>query len=563
MTWRWHLPRLGLDMEGKSLWQPLLLLLLLAVGISGATHVPFIGVPKQIAFHYITSQRIGRESAPATLLTATESSVLAGVNPSTSQISWRHQLEGLKGFDAEEDRVCTWQDQRVSCFEAGTGYLIWDRALLQQEQSSTETFEGLRLRGQAVTAWTSSAVYSFTSTGEAQAPVHIVNTVGLLDNDIVISQNPSNHRLSSTFLADPSAATSELPSDQDASLLLGQAVVTLKKGSLTSICPDASNSKKIQTRSLKSSASYTSIQRLSADYLLALHSEGRADVVKLVEGCQLELINNFKDAAPSAVYSSNLDRAGDLQVSRLAYSENLHLGLLTIFSTTISKWGNKGYIQGSTLPLNQTLHGALTAHVTEVAPPENKDYPQTISRSVWITSSGHVASSFGGAQTPAWVREEGLSTLSSAVDPVWLDVSRERLSHAIPDASETVVGQVVRYLGLMKEYGLSLPTSLWWYIFGVEPLPIDSGLDPLTAQFGFKKLALVASTRGKVFALDLMTKGPPMDLGNTHIVWQAFLAGSRGEPIASEILWSQMSMKNDKVLLVGSKVRNIFATASV
>lgn len=538
-------------MAGLGLWflTPLLLLWT-ALSAGATTHVPLIGVPKQLSFHYLTTPRLSRQSAPAVLLTATEASVLAAVNPSTGQISWRHQLEGLQGFDAEDDRVCAWQSHRVSCFEAGTGYLIWD-----QNIPSADALQSLVLAQQSVTAWTNQTVYAFSSTGEPLAPVAAAHTVALLEHNRAVSLDPTSKKISARSLSDP-AEHAELSSGHEDFVLLKQGIVVLKKGALTSVCPDAASIKKTNSRSLKSSNTYTSLQRLSSRYLLGFHSAGKADIIRLDEAaCQLEAVNSFKDSTPDAVYHPSFDRAGDLQVSRLAYSDKLHLGLLTIYSTTLSKWGDKGYIQGSTLPLKQGLHGSLVTHATEVAPPENKDFPQTVSRSVWVTSSGHLASSFGGAQTPAWVREEGLATLSGDVDPVWLDVSRERLSHAIPP-NETPLSQVLRYAGLLRDYVVSLPTDLWWYVLGVDAPQADSGLDPLTAQFGFKKLAVVASDRGKVYALDLMTKGPPLDLGNTHIVWQTFLgAGSKDVAPASEIKWSQMVLdSNSKILLLGSKV---------
>lgn len=520
-------------------------LALLACGAAEAVHVPMMGVPQQLSFHYLTSERVSRESAPATLLTATEASVLASVNPSTGQISWRQQLEGLQGFDALGERVCTWQEHKLACFEAATGYLIWDYAL-----PSTEKAQGVKVIQDAVQAWTDSHFHLFSLSGQLLQSSEAVGVQGTLSsNNKAVLQDPASTRLSLLDVSDPTNSPSELSPGQDDYLILDHGIVTLKKGSMQPFCPDPSNPKKLHGKALKSSFTYTSIQRMSGQHLLGLHSEGQAEVVQLTDDCQLEVLNNFKDAAPDAQYSPSIDRNGELHVARLAYSPNLHLGLVTIYSSVKSDWGDKGYIQGSTLPLNEKKHGPLLSFVTEVAPPDKSSgKPQTISRSVWVSSSGQVASCFGGAQSPAWVREEGLAALSSEVQPVWLDVSKERLSHAIP-SSESIVGQAIRYLELMREYTFSLFPQLWRYIFHVPVIHADNGLDPLTAQFGFKKLAIVPSQKGSVFALDLMTRGPPLDLGNTHIVWNTHL-----DTAGAGIQWKQMVLDDNKVLLLGIKV---------
>lgn len=534
----------------------LLSLLAASLPLNSCTHVPLTGVPRELSYHYLTSARTDRSSAPSTLFAVTESDVLASVNPSTGQIAWRHQLKGIGGYEAKDDRVCAWQEHKVNCFEAVSGFLLWDHDFHHQDGSSVK---GLKMTDDAVLAWDDQHLHTLAAaSGSLERSELAPGIVGMLADNSPVATDASSGALLVYANGQPDgqpASAKQLASHAEQFVILDKGAVSLSSsGYLTPECPNAAASL-LSSKHFKSSHTYTSIQRASGDHILALHSNGHGQILKLMDDCSLDARSSFNDAAPDAVYASSIDRNGDVHVARLTFSKMLKMGMITIYSSTKTDWGEKGYIQGSTLPVNTAKQDKLSFFAVEVAPPDinANTRPSTVSRSVWVTGSGQVGSSFGGAQTPAWMREEGLASLASDVEPVWLDVSKERLNHAIPP-HETFIEQVQRHAGLLTEYLTALPNQVTSYLLGKTAASTDPGMHPLTAQFGFKKLAIVASDKGSIFALDMMTKGPPLDLGTTHVVWKNLIAPVSGDDEGEKLRFTQMQLSGKKLLVLGSKV---------
>lgn len=267
--------------------------------------------------------------------------------------------------------------------------------------------------------------------------------------------------------------------------------------------------------------------------------------------------------ANDAIYTSSIDRQENAHVARLTYSETLRLAMLSVFSDAPSALnaGGTGFVQGSSFAYDRFKHGPIIAGTTEVAAPDanadEKRRATTVHRSLWLSSSGSMQMWYAGTKGLAWKSEQGLASISKIT---WNDVSTAKTASVLTGQE----GMLARWLRHCDSIRRSLVLSELLNLVRVDslisaaqnfvkPSAEVSGRDEawLSKSFGFRKMAIAASSKGKIFGLDVVPKEKDAGISGERILWET-LVDTEGSTLEWHRIWVADVIGSKRVLAIGT-----------
>lgn len=266
----------------------------------------------------------------------------------------------------------------------------------------------------------------------------------------------------------------------------------------------------------------------------------------------------FREQIPLATYSGIIDRNGEVYVMRIHYADHMGLALVSTYSSVPTSFSPKGLVTGSSFPFSPNAHGSLTSIVaaelaiggsTAATGDEAEDIKarqHRLSRAVLLTTSGSLQlwiTSTSNERTPQWSLELGLADLGKEAI-TWVDVSRDRsLAHGQTETAYRALreGYVERWQRHGKQL-VNLVTGTEWSKFAKKEYWMTTSVsksnqDWLTRSFGFKKLAIIASERGTLTAVDVLSPSATATEA-VPIVWQT-LGIALNDP-RDRVIWKKL-----------------------
>lgn len=293
---------------------------------------------------------------------------------------------------------------------------------------------------------------------------------------------------------------------------------------------------------------------------VARRSDGLAEVLKVSADAKFASFWEFEEDAHDAVYAGTYDRQGRAYLQRIFFSRAQHL-LNFHFLWADANNGGEGQVSGFSFQWDHDLHGNVHAATFEAS--QVGQY-QLATRTVLVTSSGSVRMLLEDQHQ--WIVEEGLTQTTHAT---FVDLPEKKLTDIPGGAAsldnEGFVRRVVRHVISLKDlpqYTVAFATRFATGSYGsLEQLGLSksasassaaaatttmvkegnkparkradqeqkpTSLAPRVASanttsslfrdpFGFRKLVVVATAKGKVYALDTLTKDT--------VVWEKSLIG--------------------------------------
>ncbi|KAJ9478867.1 ER membrane protein complex subunit 1 [Pseudozyma hubeiensis] len=303
-------------------------------------------------------------------------------------------------------------------------------------------------------------------------------------------------------------------------------------------------------------------------------SDGLAEVLKVSADAKFTSFWEFEEDAYDAVYAGTYDRQGNAFLQRIFFSRSQHL-LNFHFLWADAKNGGEGQVSGFSFQWDHDMHGNVHAATFEAS--QIGQY-QLASRTVLVTSSGSVRMLLDDQHQ--WILEEGLTQTTHAT---FIDLPEKKLTAISGGAAsldhEGFVNRLVRHALSLKDlpqYTVAFVKRFATGSYGsLEQLgTADSAtaaaaassasaaatttmvkqgnnsakkkpeqekkptsLAPRVADanttstlfrdpFGFRKVVVVATAKGKLYALDTIAKDT--------VVWEKSLIGygdGEGEPV--------------------------------
>ncbi|GAC98577.1 hypothetical protein PHSY_006171 [Pseudozyma hubeiensis SY62] len=302
-------------------------------------------------------------------------------------------------------------------------------------------------------------------------------------------------------------------------------------------------------------------------------SDGLAEVLKVSADAKFTSFWEFEEDAYDAVYAGTYDRQGNAFLQRIFFSRSQHL-LNFHFLWADAKNGGDGQVSGFSFQWDHDMHGNIHAATFEAS--QIGQY-QLASRTVLVTSSGSVRMLLDDQHQ--WILEEGLTQTTHAA---FIDLPEKKLTAISGGAAsldhEGFVNRLVRHALSLKDlphytvafvkrfatgsYGsleqlgtadsataaaaassASAAATTTMVKQGNKPAKKKTeqekkptSLAPRVADanttstlfrdpFGFRKVIVVATAKGKLYALDTIAKDT--------VVWEKSLIGygdGEGEP---------------------------------
>ncbi|CDS01974.1 related to EMC1-member of a transmembrane complex required for efficient folding of proteins in the ER [Sporisorium scitamineum] len=307
---------------------------------------------------------------------------------------------------------------------------------------------------------------------------------------------------------------------------------------------------------------------------IARRSDGLAEVLKVSADAKFTSFWEFAEDAHDAVYAGTYDRQGRAYLQRIFFSRSQHL-LNFHFLWADANNGGEGQVSGFSFQWDHDMHGNIQAATFEAS--QIGQY-QLATRTVLVTSSGSVRMLLEDQHQ--WILEEGLTQTTHAV---FVDLPEKKLTTISGGAAsldhEGFVKRLVRHTLSLKDlpqYTVAFVTRFATGSYGssLEQLGLGSSrsagaaasssaaaaattmvkegnkparkkqeqekkptsLAPRVADanttsslfrdpFGFRKVVVVATAKGKLYALDTIAK--------ETVVWEKSLVGygeGEGEP---------------------------------
>ncbi|SOV08041.1 related to EMC1 - member of a transmembrane complex required for efficient folding of proteins in the ER [Ustilago sp. UG-2017a] len=293
-------------------------------------------------------------------------------------------------------------------------------------------------------------------------------------------------------------------------------------------------------------------------------SDGLAEVLKVSADAKFTSFWEFEEDAHDAVYAATYDRQGRAYLQRIFFSRSQHL-MNFHFLWVDAKNGGDGQVSGFSFQWDHDLHGNVHAATFEAS--QVGQY-QLATRTVLVTSSGSVRMLLEDQHQ--WILEEGLTQTTHIA---FVDLPEKKLTTipggaasldhegfvhrlirhtlSLKDLPQYTVAFVTRFAtgsyGSLEQLGLSssnsaspatstsAPATTTMVKEGNKPArqkqeqeKKPTSLAPRVADanttsqlfrdpFGFRKVVVVATAKGKLYALDTIAK-------NT-VLWEKSLIG--------------------------------------
>ncbi|PWN47696.1 DUF1620-domain-containing protein [Violaceomyces palustris] len=179
---------------------------------------------------------------------------------------------------------------------------------------------------------------------------------------------------------------------------------------------------------------------------VAKRSDGLGQVLKLDSNAKLVPVWEFEEEAYDAVYHGTYDRKGNAYVNRIFFSRAQHLLNFHVFWAD-AKNGGEGQVTGSSFQWDHDLHGNVLAAPFEAS---QMSQFQLITRAVFVTSSGSVQLLQDNRHQ--WIIEEGLSQTSAVA---LIDLPERKLSSLEGGAAtlerESFIDRLVRHVVSLQD----------------------------------------------------------------------------------------------------------------
>ncbi|PWY98863.1 DUF1620-domain-containing protein [Testicularia cyperi] len=302
---------------------------------------------------------------------------------------------------------------------------------------------------------------------------------------------------------------------------------------------------------------------------VARRSDGLAEVMRLSADAKFTSFWEFEESAYDSVYAGTYDRQGNAFLQRIFFQRSQHL-LNMHFLWADAKNGGEGQVSGFSFQWDHDLHGNVLGAAFEAS--QVSQY-QIATRTVLTTSSGSIRMVLEDQHQ--WILEEGMSQTTNAV---LIELPERKLTTLEGGAAsldhEGFVGRLIRHIVALQnlpDYAVAFATRFVTGSYGsleqfglapsnkaakmAKPTPSGaasesavtmvkegnkpartkkekdqkpSSLAPRIAAanttshlfrdpFGFRKLAVLATSKGKIYALDTLT--------NDAVVWEKSLIG--------------------------------------
>ncbi|KAL1943370.1 hypothetical protein VTO73DRAFT_4445 [Trametes versicolor] len=511
-------------------------------------HKPQLGVPLiQSAATAPTFHRREYDTGAtrSTVLTATQSNVLASVNPANGSIDWRYVFD-------DDDRIIAYhKDNDVVAALSGVGganLRLFDAIegdlLLETQLHSPEA-------GRLFEPETLGTAISFGS-GEQAGDVfvltdgHILRSIDRRTGDVKWGWSAPDQTslvVYSKILVTPSAiyllglansfasytlhistlspTTGELIASGNvpSSVTTGFTDVVVVRDHRTSeVEPHIvwledkvikyytlTPSLKVKPAVIKG-ATYRSLRDVGVSaygQFVAVQEDGSGRVIRLnSEG--LKVIWDFADSATSpqrsdAIYSGGLDVDGHPYIARVFWSHAFRQASAHIFASHLAE--GKGLVTGFTFPFKTAEHGIITHVAVDAANPEPY---RVLSRLFLTTSTGAIQ--LWQHDQHQWTREEGLADIRVA-ELVELP-ERKITSHAGVE-QENFGARLRRQLSDAQDFPQYAVNFVRRFVTGsyasasASVAPSTNATEPLSRDtFGFRKVIVAATSYGKVYGID-------------------------------------------------------------
>lgn len=252
----------------------------------------------------------------------------------------------------------------------------------------------------------------------------------------------------------------------------------------------------------------------SKGYLLALRDNDSADIIKVTEG-KLQVVFTFERGDPlsrgPSLWSGYQDAKGMVWVVRMYWSHGLHL--MQVESYNIEHPDGFVYT-GHTFAFKHLEHGVVlsSAFLMTTQPPIIDRFQALI-----VTSTGSIQ--LWRQEEHIWTRQESLADIV-AISVLELPEKKvEEVQKVLGDESFTAravrhVADLKNLPGYLVKFVARFTSGSYKNALSSKPLTIDA---LYRDQFGFQKLAIVATSTGKLFALDT---------AHGNIVWETLLGPS-------------------------------------
>ncbi|CCA66499.1 hypothetical protein PIIN_00183 [Serendipita indica DSM 11827] len=521
-------------------------------------HSQYIGVPwihsPALAprIHRVGSVRHGTP-AQAIYLAATKKNVLAALNPAEGNVVWRRQFDeddALVGFKANMDGLVSLSGNggaTARIYEAINGNLIWENHLHDPatghlagaapgeptgtaiEFDSIDVFilsNGHTVRrlsgatGDTLWGWTSPDMASSTFLTSLVRTENALYVLGISKGIRAFSIHITSLDAATGTLLHSAEITANIDSaDAFQVLKLGPAigvcktagVVWLESGSLKQVLlTPGLEAKYLNKPSGNKYGPYVALKGLQVTergYVSAILEEkdGQKDAVHIYKmdlgGLGLTKVGDFEPSpstTPYTTYAGGIDREGRAYVSKLAHSSTLRSASYEVFAPDAVN--GRGMTTGFTFEYDSSAHGEITFAALDVANPSEYIY---VSRIILSTSTGAIQQ--WQQETNHWSREESLTEIEAvaALDLPEATVDSRLMYTAM---EETPIQRITRQVRDMKDLPFYLFRFIQRFMTGKYSTVPTSGSNTAGSLwrdlYGFKKVLVIATARGKVFGIE-------------------------------------------------------------
>ncbi|KAI5475941.1 hypothetical protein MNV49_000716 [Pseudohyphozyma bogoriensis] len=347
-------------------------------------HLPLISIPRDAVFHQ------------GKVLTTSENGVIAGVEGSSGNVSWRHKLDGATTFLCDSNLIAR-TSTSLSAISPSTGHFLWtvpttaEHALCWEGDVAISSHKTVtRLDGK-----TGAPVWNYES-AEPALSLSLTTDSSLLVYSPTTFVTLFSNGLSTPPLSHPH--TSSLP------ILTPSAIITSTAStSITSA----------KSTTLKGFAEVKDVGLAHAGYFVAFEEkEGKAVVLFSEENGKVTEKWRFGDTTRDSVFASYLDPAsGNAYIGLIGYSPVMALGNLQVLSLTS---GPEPMILAHTFPYSPFTSGTITSFSFAALSASNTYAVKT--RTVLSTDTGSVQAWEGDKLL--WSKEEALGSVDKGVKPV-------------------------------------------------------------------------------------------------------------------------------------------------
>ncbi|WRT65199.1 uncharacterized protein IL334_002142 [Kwoniella shivajii] len=508
-------------------------------------HLPLIGeyILEPTPPLYVLQSQSQRNDGEGRIIGLTKKNVLAVLNAENGDIAWRHQFElsdPVISFHVKDDNVLLLSGSggsTIRLFSLSTGSLSWEKSIVPSEEARLTIPAYLGTDAAFVPSKQGEEDTVVVLTGSSRVSKFRLSDGGLLwsmespgsgstilFNQLIPtgssvhilgfhSQFTGQSLLTSTLdisTSIPKADFGQVPSIIEipsqaliaSSTIDGEAkVVWIEHGRIRIITiKEDGNVGKVKDLLPRKGKLYESIIDVGVrrkGIILGKRSDGAVDVISVSQSKKLEefeLSANSPERSES-IYSGTETKNGVI-LNRVYWSFNMAVGAaqtINIPNVDSSDIITSGFtFQYDTLSHGTFIHAA-------VSPTLNDKQLPTL---VLTTSNGAIQRM--ELDNPGWVREESLSDIKAARFVDLGEPETEEVREVL--AEEGFAGRLSRHLVELKD----LPGYLFRFAKRFTSASYTSALQvtPLNTthlhrdQFGFQKLLIAATAKGKLFALD-------------------------------------------------------------